>query len=294
MRLTFRIATALTALLAITSPAAAQQIADRAAPATARFRAEGHCYRRLGDGGRSGGSGGRRVVMEEGAADHDPVPPRAGQARHQRVRDDEGSGRRVHRLQARLRRGVHLAGPEPVPPQHRGAEHGERRQRQSAGGHRVRLQQLDGEPEPARAARAWHPRRAHQLPLVPAPQRDVGQGRLHPDRPVADRLRAAEGADGDRDGARRAHGNQLRRRALPPQRQRQRDLQPVRRQLHHGRVHHGDRRRGLPQSGRRDRDGRRDRRRNPRNRAHARPARADLHRQARLRSAGERTISGSA
>ena len=31
--------------------------------------------------------------------------------------------------------------------------------------------------------------------------------------------------------------NQLRRRALPPQRQRQRGLQPVRRQLHHGRLH---------------------------------------------------------
>ena len=40
--------------------------------------------------------------------------------------------------------------------------------------------------------------------------------------------------------------DQLRRRALPPQRQRQRDVQPVHRQPHHGRVHDRGRRRSDP------------------------------------------------
>ena len=115
----------------------------------------------------------------------------AGPARHQRLRDDEGPRRRVHRLQARLRRGVHVAGAEPDAQQHRGAERRQRRQHEPARRHRLRVQQLDRQPLPERAARARHPRRADQLPLVAASQRDVGQGRLHPDRRVADRLRAA-------------------------------------------------------------------------------------------------------
>ena len=79
--------------------------------------------------------------------------------------------------------------------QHRRAECGQRRQREPARRHRLRLQQLDRQPLPQRAARARHPRRADQLPVVAPPQRDVGQGRLHPDRRVADRLGAAEDAD---------------------------------------------------------------------------------------------------
>ena len=43
-----------------------------------------------------------------------------------------------------------------------------------------------------------------QLSVLAAPQRDMGEGRLHPDRRVADRLRAAQGADEGRDGPRRA------------------------------------------------------------------------------------------
>ena len=62
-------------------------------------------------------------------------------------------------------------------------------EREPARRHRIRLQQLDGEPGAARAARARHPRRADELPVVTASQRDLGQGRLHPDRRVADRLR---------------------------------------------------------------------------------------------------------
>ena len=158
-------------------------------------------------------------------------------------------GRRVHRLQARLRR-------RRSPRRSRRSSHSntaapvmrQRRQRQPAGRHRLRLQQLDREPVPERAARARHPRRADELPVVAAPQRDVGQGRLPPDRRVADRLRAAQDADEDRHGPGRPLRDQLRRRALPPQRQRQRDLQPVRRQLHHGRVHDRDRRRGRTSS----------------------------------------------
>ena len=249
MKPTLRFATALLALLALASPAAAQQthrtVAARASeppPQRPRPRRRPRQTRRQAAADSSWKKG-RPITIQYYRA--------AGQARHQRVRDDQGAGRRVHRLQARLRRGVHLAGAEPVAPQHRRAERRERRQRQPARRHRLRLQQLDGEPGAERAARARHPRRADQLPVVAAPQRDLGEGRLHPDRPVADRLRAAEDAVRDRHRARRPHGDQLRRRALPPQRQRQRDLQPVRRQLHHGRVHHRDRRRGLPQDRRR-------------------------------------------
>src|SRR5258706_159086 len=81
------------------------------------------------------------------------------------------------------------------------------------------VNQSDGEPVHQRAARAWHSCRDDELSFGTAPQRDLGERRVHPDRSVADRLRAAEGLDGDRDGSRRRHGDQLRRRALPAQRQ---------------------------------------------------------------------------
>ena len=70
------------------------------------------------------------------------------------------------------------------------------------------------------AAGAWDARDPHQLSVGAAPQRNVGQGRLHPNRSVAHRLGTAEGAHGDRDRARRRLRDQLRRRALPSQRQR--------------------------------------------------------------------------
>ena len=213
--------------------------------------------------------------------------PRAGSARRQRVRDDQGSGRGVQGRPAGLRRGVHVAGPEHHAPQYRGAEHRQQRQHESAAGHRLRVQQLDGQPVSERAARARRARRAHELSVVAASQRDVGQGRLHPDRRVAARYRAAQGADADHHAARRPLRDQLRRRALPPQRQRQRALQPVRRQLHPRRVHDRDRRGSLSEDQGRGRDGVDHRRRNPRHGGDPGPARADVHRQARCRPAGE-------
>ena len=197
MKPTFRLATR-------AGDAAGADRAGRGAATRRRAGAAGH-DRRHGDGhgagaadraGRRGG-GGRsgEGVLEEGTADHDAVLPRrrtsAASTCSRRRRIRASSSPASSSTSARL----HLAGPEPVAPQHRGAEHRQRRQRQPAGRHRLRVQQLDGEPEPARAARARHPRRADQLPVVAAPQRDLGEGRLHPDRRVADRLRAAEDAD---------------------------------------------------------------------------------------------------
>ena len=63
----------------------------------------------------------------------------------------------------------------------------------------------DRQPLSQRAARARHPRRDDQLPVVASPQRDVGQGRLHPDRRVADRLRAAQDAVADRHACASVH-----------------------------------------------------------------------------------------
>ena len=74
----------------------------------------------------------RRRPGRRGGKIVDAVLPSAGQARPQRLRDHEGPGRGVHRLQARLRRGVYLAGPESVAQQHGGAEHRQRREREQA------------------------------------------------------------------------------------------------------------------------------------------------------------------
>ena len=235
------------ALLALASPAAAQTTADRAARP-----------RRRPTAGR--GTGRRRPAEAEAAEAVDGRPGRrAGRSRSSTSGAQDQRGLNV--FETTKDPGVEFTGfkldfgaaftSQVQNLSHRNtadAEHRQRRQREPARRHRLRLQQLDGEPVPERAARARHPRRAHQLPVVAAPQRDVGEGRLHPDR----RSRRSTSAPLKMlfeivTRARRPHGDQLRRRALPPQRQRQRDLQPVRRQLHHGRVHHRDRRRGLPQ-----------------------------------------------
>ena len=254
-----RLATALSALLALASPALAQPGTDSGAPPPATPTTEAATPVPPARSRRCRRRSGREGLLDEGAADHDAVLPSAGQARAERLRDHEDPGRRVHRLQARFPGRLHLAGPVAQPQQHREPGDRQRRQHQPARRHRVRLQQLDRELRPQCAARSRHSRRAHQLPVLAPSQRDVGQGRLPADGRVANRLGAAQGIDADHDGSRRALRDQLRRRPLPPQRQRQRHLQPVRRQLHHGRVHDRDRRRGLPQGQERHRDGLDDR-----------------------------------
>ena len=96
MRRHLRIAIALSALLALAAPAAAQQITDPTAPPAVTPVS----------GTRDDPAPTTAPdVLEKRPDDHHPVLPAAGQARAQHVRDDEGSGRRVLRLQARLRRG---------------------------------------------------------------------------------------------------------------------------------------------------------------------------------------------
>ena len=277
MRSTFRLSYALTALLAMTSPAAAQQPADGpAAPAGRRLRPR----RPLrstdaaeADGSRGGGRG-RRVVVEEGTADHDPVPAarRTSAAstcsRRRRIPGVEFTGFKLdfgaaftsqvqnlsHRNTAapNMVSGVNANQLADIGLGFNNSTANVNLHAQLAPGIRVALT-------------SYLSSRHHN-------ETWVKDGYIQIDQSPIDFV-AAEGAHGDRDRARRPHGDQLRRRALPPQRQRQRDLQPVRRQLHHGRLHDRNRRRGLPQGGERHRDGVGHRRRDPRHGAR-RPASA--------------------
>ena len=121
----------------------------------------------------------------------------------------------------------------------------ERRQREPAHHDRPRLQQRRRQPERERPDRPRDPRRDDVLPLGAAPPGIVGQGRLPARRRLADRQPAAQEHHEVHDAQGRALRDQLRRRALPPQRQRQLDVQSVRRQLHPRRLHDRDRRRSV-------------------------------------------------
>ena len=140
MKRTLRTATLLTALLALAWPAAAQDTSSGS-------RASGH------DAGRCTRL--RRLIITA------LLPRRISQAwkegrpivmQYYRPQDKRGinifettedAGCAVHRFQARHRRGVRLASAEPDAREHGHAGDGERGQRQSAGRHRLRLQQPD-------------------------------------------------------------------------------------------------------------------------------------------------------
>ena len=77
-------------------------------------------------------------------------------------------------------------------------------------------------------------------------QETLGQGRLLPDRRLADRERAARQDHGVHDAQGRTLRGQLRRRSTSAAATTADALQPVRRQLHHRRLHDRDRRRGVP------------------------------------------------
>ena len=154
-----------------------------------------------------------------------PIPPRPPRQRPRRTRGRRGGRSAMQDFRPQDKRGLnvyettktpgveftgfkldfqrrlHLAGPVAQPPQYRHAGDRQRRQHQPARRHRLRLQQLDRELRPQRAARSRHSRRAHQLPVLAASQRDVGQGRLPADGRVADRLGAAQGIHADHDGS---------------------------------------------------------------------------------------------
>ena len=284
------------ALLALAAPAAAQQ-ADRRrrrptpataeAAATAEAGRQGREAEKQADASSPGRRAGRITIQYFRAA---------GPARHQRLRDDEGrrassspasSSTSAPRSRRRSRTCRTATRAVPVIVQ--------RRQRQPAAEHRLRLQQLDGEPVPERAARARHPRRADQLPVVAAPQRDVGEGRLHPDRRVADRLRAAQDAD-----ARSSPSASATWRSTTATRTSAAATTATRSTTRSSATTSWTRSR--PRSAARSTSrptsviamGADHRRRDPRHRADARPARPVVHRQARLRPAGERRTSASA
>ena len=109
MTRTLRFATALAAVLALAAPAAAQDTPNGAGDRPARRRPRP--IRRPATEQEEKDKADPRL-LDEGSSADDSVPARPGQARPERVRDDQGTGRRVHRLQARFQRGVHVAGAE--------------------------------------------------------------------------------------------------------------------------------------------------------------------------------------
>ena len=140
MRSTVRIATSLTALLAMASPAAAQQVAERCdAGDRHRFRPEGHAGRRLDSeadaaaaAAESSWKKGRPITMQYFRAQD-----RRGINVFETTKDPgvEFTGFKLDFGAAFTSQVQNLSHT-----QHGDAEHRERRQRQSARGHRVRLQ----------------------------------------------------------------------------------------------------------------------------------------------------------
>ena len=95
MRATFRIATALTALLALGLPASAQTTTDGTEPPAATGGTDAPDAadaRNPGGCGQGGGRGRGERLLDQGTSDLDAVLPPAGQTRPERLRDHERAG----------------------------------------------------------------------------------------------------------------------------------------------------------------------------------------------------------